>query len=718
MPSLHSKGHTTNAGPRPIVGRYTVPTVAALALLYALFAGLRTVGDSDIGWCLATGRWIVQHHSIPSTDVLSYTARGQEWIYPALSQVLLYSSFLLGNYSLLSWLGAAACVGTVAILLRRGHATVAVLAVLAVPMIAERTNPRAEMFTEVLFAGFVSLLWHYHRSGRGPVWALPALMLLWVNLHLGFIAGLGMCAAYVFLELSDAIVRSHRVAALERLRRAAPWLLLTGLSTFLNPWGPRIYVALSRQQGLNRIHSRWIYEWMPIRLTPSTLTRAFAWRDPDTAVLWLLAAGVLAALLAVCMRRIASAVLLGTSIYLVIHANRFEGPFAPIAVIIGGSIIADAFVEIEWMRQIRQRFALAATAAVLAMVFFLVAMRVGDLVTNRYYLRETAAVSLFGAGESFWFPERAAAFLSREHLPPNIFNDYNSGGFLTWALPPEYGDYIDGRSVPFGANLFLHFEELLRTPLDSSVWQQEADQRNINTVIVSLDHVIGIGALPSLEASCRSQQWRPVYLDSQAAVFVRVRTDTADLVRRLQLDCDTVCFDSPPASRGLRGRAERFQYYLNAASILIMLDRTRDAMEALERAEGIFSDNPFLHYAKGVVLQNLGHLDQAEQELLISVELGSDDASLALARYYHQQRRYVDETRILAHAVETSTSPALLYVDLGYAQLAMGMPDKALISFDQAERESPFDEATAGGADFQERIAQGRAEAHRSLRLK
>jgi hypothetical protein len=55
---------------------------------------------------------------------------------------------------------------------------------------------------------------------------------------------------------------------------------------------------------------------------------------------------------------------------------------------------------------------------------------------------------------------------------------------------------------------------------------------------------------------------------------------------------------------------------------------------------------------------------------------------------------------------------------LGYAQLAMGMPDKALISFDQAERESPFDEATAGGADFQERVAQGRAEAHRSLRLK
>src|ERR1039458_10530280 len=99
MPSLHSKGHTTNAGPRPIVGRYTVPTVAALALLYALFAGLRTVGDSDIGWCLATGRWIVQHHNIPSADVLSYTAPRPEGVYSPPSQGFPFPSLFFGHYS-------------------------------------------------------------------------------------------------------------------------------------------------------------------------------------------------------------------------------------------------------------------------------------------------------------------------------------------------------------------------------------------------------------------------------------------------------------------------------------------------------------------------------------------------------------------------------------------------------------------------------------------
>ena len=49
----------------------------ALTLLYAALAGLRTITDPDTGWQLATGRYIAQHRSIPSTDVLSYTAQGQ-----------------------------------------------------------------------------------------------------------------------------------------------------------------------------------------------------------------------------------------------------------------------------------------------------------------------------------------------------------------------------------------------------------------------------------------------------------------------------------------------------------------------------------------------------------------------------------------------------------------------------------------------------------------
>src|ERR1700683_3390479 len=50
--------------------------LAAVALLYAFFAGLRTVEDFDLGWQMATARWMVAHHQVPRFDVLSYTMAG------------------------------------------------------------------------------------------------------------------------------------------------------------------------------------------------------------------------------------------------------------------------------------------------------------------------------------------------------------------------------------------------------------------------------------------------------------------------------------------------------------------------------------------------------------------------------------------------------------------------------------------------------------------
>ena len=47
-----------------------------LALVYAFLSGFHTLYDLDMGWHLATGRYVVQHHAVPTTDVLSYTSPG------------------------------------------------------------------------------------------------------------------------------------------------------------------------------------------------------------------------------------------------------------------------------------------------------------------------------------------------------------------------------------------------------------------------------------------------------------------------------------------------------------------------------------------------------------------------------------------------------------------------------------------------------------------
>ena len=232
---------TPETGTSPLERRLFL-ILAAVALIYAFCAGLRTVSDFDLGWQLATGRWVAQHHHISSMDVFSYTAQGEPWVYPVGAGLVLYAAYLLGGYGLISWIAAAACVGTIALLLRRGSAVSAGIAIIAVPLIAWRTAPRADMFTVVLFAAFLSLLWENYQTGRARLWLLPLLMVAWVNLHFGFAAGLALILAYVGVEISETIFGDERRrAAMQRLRQTWGWLVLTALVTLANPWGWGIY---------------------------------------------------------------------------------------------------------------------------------------------------------------------------------------------------------------------------------------------------------------------------------------------------------------------------------------------------------------------------------------------------------------------------------------------------------------------------------------------
>jgi hypothetical protein len=99
----------------------------------------------------------------------------------------------VGGYAALSWLCALAGLGLSCwLLLRRAGAqllaTAAILAV-AVPSLAYRLTPRADLFTTLLFAILFTELWRRHRGLKAWMWLVPIIMLAWVNLHGGFIAG-------------------------------------------------------------------------------------------------------------------------------------------------------------------------------------------------------------------------------------------------------------------------------------------------------------------------------------------------------------------------------------------------------------------------------------------------------------------------------------------------------------------------------------------------
>src|SRR5438270_8506534 len=694
--------------------------LAFVALTYALLAGLHTLQDFDLGWQLATGRWVVQHHHIFSMDVFSYTASGQPWMYPIVSGIIFYLAFLAGGYGLLSWFGAIACAGTVA-LLRPNSFYVSALAIVAVPLIANRTQPRAEMFTTILFAAFLTLLWQHYRGGRSRLWLLPILMVFWANLHLGFVAGLALCITYVALEVFDLLFSAHRGPALARLRKSWPWLALTAAATVINPWGPWIYIALFRQQRAQGLHNAWIVEWGNIRASWAGLHQALEWRDPQSCFCWLIFVAVLAAGIAAWRKHWGEALLLLASAYFTIQHIRMQGLFACLVVVVGGTLfdeLTHSSKEPPGILQLSLRPARLIIATVLIATTALSALataRSWDLISDRYYMRSTQ-LSLFGTGLSWWFPERAAKFLEREKLPANLFNTYAVGGYLTWRLFPAYRDYIDGRALPFGPQLFFRAYNLSLQPPDSSAWQQEAEARGINTVLVPLSRYAGMTLFPQLHAFCRSKSWRPVYMDDVSAIFVRSTSRTAALLDRLQIDCEKVSFDPPSslnAAASPRTKAELFNFLANAGGVLYSLERYPEALASLDRAQSIFGENGSLHFLHALLLQQSGRPTEAEAEFLTSLRLEPNDETwLDLGLFYMTQKRYSAAAEVFRQSAESSSRPHEMWMMLGQADLQLHQPEPALAAFDRAVASSPFvAEGESLGVTFYSLIATGRAKA-------
>jgi tetratricopeptide (TPR) repeat protein len=699
----------TTAGSKTTAQRVLFLGLATIALIYAFLAGLRTVWDPDAFWQLATGRWVTHRHQVFSTDVFSYTAQGQPWIYPVGSSVLLYAVYLIGRYALLSWLGAVACAGTVALLLRRGSAMSAAIAILAVPVIAGRTAPRAEMFTVVLFAAYLSILWQNYHTSRARLWLLPPLMVAWVNFHLGFVAGLGLILAFVGIDFLETLFAGERRAeAVQRLRRAWPWFLATAVATLANPWGWGIYSALARQNRAMAVHSGWIAEWGSIPLNWTTAPAIFSLSSRNGTFYQLLVIGVLAAMVALFQRQPGAAILLIASIYLGAQHVRMNALAACVVIVIGGSFLFSAAQHVA-SRISSRRIHLVVAVCAVAVLAPLVFVRVVNVVKNR-----NDSGGTFGTGLDWRYPQRAAEFIEVQKPPDEIFNTYNEGGYLVWEFGFKHRDYFDGRAIPFGPDSFSHQAELMQSSPDSDLWRREAERYNINTIILPLNRFESV--LGVLKTFCKSSDWRPVYLDEVSIVLVRRTEKTEDLIKRFPVNCSTAPL---PVGGPAQSRGAAFNQWANAASVLAALGRDTEALTAADRAQEISPDSSFVPWLRGNIYFTRDLRAEAEREYLRAISLEPRESLFwfSLATLYEHEGRISETIRAQKRAIELASAPqpnellklAQLYLD-------SGQPRAALDTYDKAVRNASPDVLAASGArTFTYDVALGRASAWRAL---
>lgn len=255
--------------------------IATVALL-ALRVQLTPIAPNDFWWHIATGRLIAQTGRIPTIDQFSYTQAGTPYFnQPWLAQLLMYGGFQLGGAALLELLQAlliGASFGLLYMLCRREGAgpRIATVVTLAGALVAmDNWQIRPQTYAVPLFILSLSILLAWQRGDRAPLWALPLIMLVWVNLHGTFTLLLALGGAVWLGSIAERGLR-ERGATQSPIPSPQPlvfWGGVTLLATLANPRGLSIwqYVAgLVSNQAVSELVTEWAAPWRDLS-SPMTI---------------------------------------------------------------------------------------------------------------------------------------------------------------------------------------------------------------------------------------------------------------------------------------------------------------------------------------------------------------------------------------------------------------------------------------------------------------
>jgi hypothetical protein len=231
--------------------------VALLGVLVFTPLAVKLLGDAGIGWHIRTGQWILATHAVPRVDTFSATAHGQpwfawEWMYDVVVGKLESALGLNGVVWFTAVVIAGVFAGLFRFLISRGtNFVVAIgltLLVTSASMIHFLTRPHVVSW---LFA----LMWFWildsaeRGEGLGRLWILPGLMLVWVNVHGGFLVGFVLLGIFWIsagwewwttrVDRMEDVLR--RIAAGRRVWELTWVGLASCAASLVNPYGWKLH---------------------------------------------------------------------------------------------------------------------------------------------------------------------------------------------------------------------------------------------------------------------------------------------------------------------------------------------------------------------------------------------------------------------------------------------------------------------------------------------
>lgn len=437
-----------------------------LFFIFVNFAFIHPISGNDLWFHLRIGQDIWESKSIPRQDYHSFTAPGATYINQSwLAQLIFFSIYKISGFTGLQILHTLLISLTFLFLIlisrpKNIHLAIFLIALLF-PLTLNLDEIRPYYFTWFFLSLETYLIYKKKFS------LIPFIFIFWANLHAGFLLGIGLLFFHCLKNYLSF--------------KKPYFILIFGLSllaTFINPYGPRIYLYSSGQGRYPELLS--VNEWLPFTINSISFWAYFIY---------------VLTLIIVCIKQ---------KLY---KKNLLELIFIIVISIFGYSSRRHSFIIImillpfylQYLGPFFQKFKtiLYITACVFPIFLF-------------FYKQTYISLIHFNQIDDVIIPYYGVKFLLDHQINGRVFNDYGFGGYFLWANPTEKV-FIDGRQDPYYGQPTLEFMAVIST---SPVWEDILNKYQINYIILRPNKKLNNILLSHPD-------WDLVYFDSVSTIYLR-----------------------------------------------------------------------------------------------------------------------------------------------------------------------------------------------------
>jgi hypothetical protein len=524
--------------------RYVLPSIGDLifVVLFGLLVytnlSVRLLSDAGIGWHIRTGQLILATHTIPYVDSFSSAMAGQpwfawEWLYDVVVGALNSAAGLNAVVVFTALIIALTFSCTFRLLQRRGTNLIVALPLL---LLAASASMIHFLSRPHVVSWFFTVLWFWilesfeqgislggddsrHRQSIRRLWLLPLSMLLWVNLHGGFLLGFVLLAIYWISaawkwwtlkegRFEDALQKIETARRLSTLTWAG---ILNALATLANPYGPHLHLHIYRY-----LTNHFLMDHIDEFQSPNFHYVA----QKCFAVLLLLSIAALA--LKKREARVSQILVVLFAVYSGLYASRNIPVSSLLLILIIGPWLSDEMKNLAEQRSIIRapqffhrmnaldlslRGHLWPMAAFAATCWIAVVGKAGatQLISAHFPEQRfpVAAVDYLETHDAQLAPDASVA------MPVSIFSPDNWGGYFIYRLYPRMTVVIDDRHDFYGEE---YLRAYLKTLHVAPGWQDFLHEQPARYLVLPKDSALANILLVTAD-------WRPLYRDDVAIVF-------------------------------------------------------------------------------------------------------------------------------------------------------------------------------------------------------